>query len=99
MGDIRSPAPNFNTFYASFLTVFQVLGDGFPNFSTCICRYPFGSESSFCLQVLTLENWEEIMFSTIQASGMQSVFLFFVVWVLIGKFVLLSLFLAVILEV
>lgn len=39
------------------------------------------------------------MFSTIETSGMLSVFLFFVVWVLIGKFVLLSLFLAVILEV
>ena len=51
------------------------------------------------MQILTLENWEEIMFSTIETSGMLSVFLFFVVWVLIGKFVLLSLFLAVILEV
>lgn len=39
------------------------------------------------------------MFDTIQTSGMLSVFIFFVVWVLIGKFVLLSLFLAVILEV
>lgn len=39
------------------------------------------------------------MFATIQTSGMLSVFVFFVVWVLIGKFVLLSLFLAVILEV
>lgn len=33
-----------------------------------------------------------------RSSGNQSAFLFFVVWVLIGKFTLLSLFLAVIME-
>lgn len=36
--------------------------------------------------------------STMRSSENQSSFLFFVVWVLIGKFTLLSLFLAVIME-
>lgn len=39
-----------------------------------------------------------VLCSTIRSSGNQSAFLFFVVWVLIGKFTLLSLFLAVIME-
>ena len=50
------------------------------------------------VQLLTLESWVEIMYSTIRSSGENSASLFFVTWVLIGKFTLLSLFLAVILE-
>lgn len=38
------------------------------------------------------------MYSTMRSSGNNSAFLFFVTWVLIGKFTLLSLFLAVIME-
>jgi hypothetical protein len=51
-----------------------------------------------CTQVLTLEDWEEIMFSTMRSGGGGISFLYFVVWVVVGKFTLLSLFLAVILE-
>lgn len=50
------------------------------------------------VQILTLENWEEVMYSTMRSSGQSSACLFFVTWVLIGKFTLLSLFLAVIME-
>lgn len=50
------------------------------------------------MQLLTLENWEEIMYSTMRSSGSNSAVLFFVTWVLIGKFTLLNLFLAVIME-
>ena len=38
------------------------------------------------------------MYSTMRSSGQSSACLFFVIWVLIGKFTLLSLFLAVIME-
>lgn len=50
------------------------------------------------VQVLTLEDWEKVMFSTIRGSGEYASFLFFVVWILIGKYTLLTLFLAVLME-
>jgi hypothetical protein len=48
-------------------------------------------------QVLTLENWELYMYSVIRASGYIAS-IYFISWVIIGKYVFLSLFMAVTLE-
>ena len=48
-------------------------------------------------QVLTLEDWEFIMFKTVNYAGWSSA-VFFVVWVIIGKYTFLTLFLAVTME-
>ena len=50
------------------------------------------------VQVLTLEDWEAVMFSVMRASGAAGHFIFFVIWLVVGKYPLLSLFLAVIME-
>jgi hypothetical protein len=52
----------------------------------------------YSAQVLTLEDWEYIMNDVWSASGQASTTLFFLVWVVVGKYTLLSLFLAVIME-
>ena len=49
------------------------------------------------LQMLTLENWPSIMFAVQAAAGWPST-LFFVVWLLLGRYLLLQLFLAVMLR-
>eukprot|EP00899_Mesostigma_viride_P026282 jgi/Mesvir1/6839/Mv09018-RA.1 len=48
-------------------------------------------------QVLTMENWNEIMLETVRYTSWGSA-AFFVIWVIIGKYILLALFLAVTLE-
>lgn len=50
-----------------------------------------------CLQVLTLEDWEIIMYSVIRQSNFGST-IYFVAWVVLGKYTFLTLFLAVTLE-
>jgi hypothetical protein len=50
------------------------------------------------MQVLTLEDWDRIMFSVWRASGTAGSVVFFLIWVVMGKYTLLSLFLAVIME-
>lgn len=49
------------------------------------------------MQVLTLEDWEIIMYSVIRRTNFGSVF-YFVAWVVLGKYTFLTLFLAVTLE-
>lgn len=73
---------------ALFLMVFTILGLHIfgdlmldiktPNF------HGFFESFLTVFQLLTLENWEEIMYSTMRSSGMNSAFLFFVTWVVIG---------------
>jgi hypothetical protein len=50
------------------------------------------------VQVLCMEAWEDVMFSTARASGGFAPIIFFVVWIAVGKYILLSLYLAVIME-
>ena len=61
---------NFDSFYHSVLTTFQVL---------------------------TLEDWEFIAFGAIEYAGWGA-FAFFIAWVIVGKYTLLTLFLAVTME-
>lgn len=48
-------------------------------------------------QLLTLENWQLVLFSGIRSFGAWSVF-YFLSWIFIGNFVLLNLFLAILLD-
>ena len=48
-------------------------------------------------QVMTLENWQEILYATAPKAGSLST-LYFVSWIFIGNFILLNLFLAILLD-
>lgn len=48
-------------------------------------------------QLLTLENWQLVLFSGIRSFGGWSV-IYFLSWIFIGNFVLLNLFLAILLD-
>jgi hypothetical protein len=48
-------------------------------------------------QVLTLEDWEYVMFRTVEYAGWGSS-IYFVAWVVVGKYTFLTLFLAVMME-
>lgn len=45
-----------------------------------------------------MEAWEEVMYSTARAADGSGAIIFFVVWLFVGKYILLSLYLAVIME-
>lgn len=64
---------------------------GYPNFSS------FLSSMVISFQVLTLENYQQTMYSLVRASGWGSVS-WFLIWIVLGKYTFLSLFLAVTLE-
>ena len=49
------------------------------------------------MQILTLENYQQTMFSVVRADNYGAT-AWFVLWILIGKYIFLSLFLAVTLE-
>ena len=50
------------------------------------------------LQVLTGDNWEQVMFSSMRASGVNASLLYFVTWTVLGRYVLLNLFMAVLMD-
>ncbi|PRW21007.1 voltage-gated ion channel superfamily [Chlorella sorokiniana] len=64
------------------------LGSAMPSF--------LGFWNSFVavFQILTLENWPDVMFQLQSVAGWPSV-LFFVAWVTVGKYIILTLFLAI----
>lgn len=47
--------------------------------------------------MLNLENWEQFMFMFVRASNYGAI-AYFVAWIVLGKFILLALFLAVMLD-
>ena len=49
-------------------------------------------------QVLSLENWNTVLYDAMRSDRGYTSALFFVVWILIGNFVLLNIFLAVLLD-
>ncbi|GMH39581.1 hypothetical protein BSKO_07479 [Bryopsis sp. KO-2023] len=84
-----------------FMVVFAIVGlhvyggiipeDDFPNFNS------FLNSIIVMFNVLTLEDWEIIMYSVMRKTNFGSVF-YFVAWVVLGKYTFLTLFLAVTLE-
>ncbi len=66
-GNSRS---NFDTFYNSFITVFQIL---------------------------TMENWQIVLYDGMRAVG-NAACLYFILWIFIGNYILLNLFLAIVLD-
>lgn len=48
-------------------------------------------------QIMTLENWQEVLYATAPEAGSLST-LYFVSWIFIGNFILLNLFLAILLD-
>ncbi|KAL4420689.1 hypothetical protein ABPG75_010345 [Micractinium tetrahymenae] len=73
----------------------QVFGQQSEEFDPPLPSF-LGLWNSFILvfQVLTLENWPDIMFKVQAAAGWPSV-LFFVFWVTVGKWIILTLFLSI----
>lgn len=57
----------------------------------------FYDSTLLVFKVLTLEDWEFIMFRTVEYAGWGSS-VFFVVWVIVGRYTFLTLFLAVMME-
>ena len=55
------------------------------------------THSPLALQVMTLEDWQELMMSTVRATD-AGAFFFFISWVILSKYVFLTLFLAVVME-
>ena len=49
-------------------------------------------------QVLTIENWDSLLYRAINTSLGQYSFIYFFVWIVLGNFVLLNLFLAILLD-
>ncbi|GIL55077.1 hypothetical protein Vafri_10594, partial [Volvox africanus] len=87
---------------ALFWGVFAIMGlhvfggldlahDPYPNFDT------FMNALVTTFNVLTLENYQNNMYETIRTTNYGSA-LFFVAWIVVGKYILLTLFLAVTLE-
>ncbi|CAD7703297.1 unnamed protein product, partial [Ostreobium quekettii] len=84
-----------------FMVVFAIVGlhlyggvvpqDEFPNFNS------FLNSVIVMFNVLTLEDWEIIMYTFMHETNFGSVF-FFIGWVVLGKYIFLTLFLAVTLE-
>ncbi|MEW5300382.1 MAG: hypothetical protein WDW36_003317 [Sanguina aurantia] len=75
------------------MNVFGGIGmdQAYPNFDTFI------SSILISFQVLTLENYQQTMYSVIRATNYASC-MWFVTWILFGKYIFLSLFLTVVLE-
>ncbi|KAK3234240.1 mitochondrial thiamine pyrophosphate transporter [Cymbomonas tetramitiformis] len=84
-----------------FLGVFSIIGlhvygdvleeDQRPNFRN------IGQAFILVFQVLTLENWNELMLDVVDRTDWSAV-LYFVLWVIIGNYICLTLFLAVVME-
>ena len=49
-------------------------------------------------QVLTIENWDGVLYKAVNTSLGQYSFIYFFVWIVLGNFVLLNLFLAILLD-
>lgn len=49
-------------------------------------------------QVLTIENWDSLLYRAVNTSLGQYSFIYFFVWIVLGNFVLLNLFLAILLD-
>jgi hypothetical protein len=65
------PRANFDTFFSSFVTVFQIL---------------------------TMENWPDILISGMRSSAGYSNALYFVFWIFTGNYICLNLFLAILFD-
>ncbi|GAX79594.1 hypothetical protein CEUSTIGMA_g7035.t1 [Chlamydomonas eustigma] len=80
-----------NVFGAMTLDLTYLGIPGYPDFST------FLSSMVIAFQVMTLENYQQTMYSVVRASNYGAVS-WFLTWIFLGKYTFLSLFLAVTLE-
>ncbi|KAL6754113.1 Ion transport protein-domain-containing protein [Haematococcus lacustris] len=91
-----------------FIWIFAIIGmqqfGGNPAFScssnpdTCRSNYDTLWEALYTsFQVLTLDDWVHIAFMAMEGTGPAAV-LYFVIWVVIGNFILLTLFLAILIN-
>ena len=98
--DLDIGFPNFHTFFGSLVIVFQVCPGILPvimtvGYQACSCQA--SAQASRHVQVMTSEDWQTLMMSTIRATDSSAVF-FFLVWILVSRYVFLMLFLAVAME-
>lgn len=78
----------------------QLFGGQFNDFPDDIPRANFDSFNTAFLtvfQILTMENWQAILFTTMSQSGWTAP-IYLISWIFIGNFVLLNLFLAILLD-
>lgn len=75
------------------------------NFHNADGSKPRGNFDTFNLafvtvfQVLTMENWQTVAFDSMKGSmGMWGPAIFYIVWIFLGNFILLNLFLAILLD-
>ena len=75
------------------------------NFHNADGTKPRGNFDTFNLafitvfQVLTMENWQNVAFDSMKGSmGMWGPAIFYIVWIFLGNFILLNLFLAILLD-
>lgn len=88
-----------------FIIIFSLLGaqifSGKFNFSNGTPRSNFdGFHEAFITtwQVLTLENWQEILYNGMRSEAGAFSCFFFIAWIIIGNFILLNLFIAIMLD-
>jgi Ion transport protein len=88
-----------------FILIFTLLGlqifaEKF-NFREGLPRSNFDSfQSSFITiwQLISIKKWHEILYDGMRSSQGTYTFFFFIIWIIIGKFILLNVFLAIILD-
>ena len=81
-----------------FMFIYALLGlQLFGNIQNSIFFSDFLSAIVSAFQIMTLENWQELLYATAPEVGSYST-LYFVSWIFIGNFILLNLFLAILLD-
>ena len=81
-----------------FMFIYALLGiQLFGNIQDSIYFSDFLSAIVSAFQIMTLENWQELLYATAPVVGSYST-LYFVSWIFIGNFILLNLFLAILLD-
>lgn len=98
----EKPRSNFDSFWQSLLTVFQV-DEFYLNFILKLIRFkPFKCKlnNNFAPQILTGEDWNEVMYNGIEAyNGVSSIgvlaCVYFIILFICGNYILLNVFLAI----
>lgn len=81
-----------------FMFIYTLLGiQLFGNIKSSSFFSDFLSAFMSTFQVMTLENWQDLLYATAPEAGTLST-LYFVSWIFIGNFILLNLFLAILLD-
>ena len=91
-----------------FIIIFSLLGTQIfgGQFGDDINELPRGNYDTFPIafitvfQVLTMENWQTVLFDSMRNDSLNKyiVSIYYIVWIFLGNFILLNLFLAILLD-